>query len=105
MRQTTSILFFARKTTQLKNGESPIFLKITINGKIADISLKRSIDAKLRDTDKNCFKRNNQSPIEIYHHIYKVRSQPQRMAIQFVNNELVPPSKTTFREKTKSVLF
>ncbi|WP_407937236.1 Arm DNA-binding domain-containing protein [Labilibaculum sp.] len=47
MRQTTSILFFARKTTQLKNGESPIFVRITVDGQRLDISLKKSIDLDL----------------------------------------------------------
>ena len=59
MRQTTSILFFARKTTKLKNGESPIFVRITINGQRLDISLKRSIDAKFWDSSKGKCKGNS----------------------------------------------
>ncbi|MBL4560585.1 MAG: phage integrase SAM-like domain-containing protein [Labilibaculum sp.] len=59
MRQTTSILFFARKTTQLKNGESPIFVRITIDGQRLDISLKRSIDSILWDANKGKCKGNS----------------------------------------------
>ena len=59
MRQTTSILFFARKTTKLKNGESPIFVRITIDGQRLDISLKRSIDSKFWDSNKRKWKGNS----------------------------------------------
>ncbi|MPQ48948.1 tyrosine-type recombinase/integrase [Marinifilum sp. N1E240] len=59
MRQTTSILFFARKTTQLKNGESPIFVRITVDGQRLDISLKRSIDSNLWDANKGKCKGNS----------------------------------------------
>ena len=59
MRQTTSILFFARKTTQMKNGESPIFVRITIDNQKLDISLKRSIDSKFWDTNKGKCKGNS----------------------------------------------
>ncbi|WP_461639075.1 Arm DNA-binding domain-containing protein [Labilibaculum euxinus] len=62
MRQTTSILFFARKTTKLKNGKSPIFVRITIDGQRLDISLKRSIDSNKRKWKGNSLmtKENNQ---------------------------------------------
>jgi hypothetical protein len=59
MKQTTSILFFARKTTKLKNGESPIFLRITVDGQRLDISLKRSIDSKFWDSNKGKCKGNS----------------------------------------------
>lgn len=52
MGQTTSILFFTRKTTKLKNGESPIFVRITIDGQRLNISLKRSIASKFWDSNK-----------------------------------------------------
>ncbi|MCY1633531.1 site-specific integrase [Marinifilum sp. D737] len=59
MSKSTSILFFARKTTKLKNGESPIFVRITIDGQRLDISLKRSIDSKHWDSKKGKCKGNS----------------------------------------------
>ena len=81
-----SILFYIRKSKKLKNGESPILVRITINGKRADISLRRSIDAKLWNTDKNCVKGNNRSTKEINHHIDKVRSRLLSIANELENN-------------------
>lgn len=86
-RATFAILFFIRRTSKLKNSESPIFVRITINGKRADISLKRSIDAKLWNTDKNCVKGNNRSAKEINHHIDNVRSRLLSIANELENNE------------------
>jgi len=39
-----SILFFIKKTKLLKNGEAPICLRITVNGKRAEVQIKRSIE-------------------------------------------------------------
>jgi hypothetical protein len=86
-RATFAILFFIRRTSKLKNGESPLFVRITINGKRADISLKRSIDSKLWNTNKNNAKGNNRSAKEINHHIDSVRSRLLSIANELENNE------------------
>ena len=52
MRNSSSISFLIRRNSKLKNGESPIFIRVTINGQRLDISLKRSIDVKLWDVAK-----------------------------------------------------
>jgi len=101
-RATFAILFFIRRTSKLKNGESPILVRITINGKRADISLKRSIDAKLWNTDKNCVKGNNRSAKEINHYIDSFRSRLLSIATGLENNEQLTCSnlKNHFLRKT-----
>ncbi|HBQ56059.1 hypothetical protein KCV26_15060 [Petrimonas sulfuriphila] len=39
-----SLLFFIRKTRLLKNGEAPICLRITVNGKRAEMQLSRDVE-------------------------------------------------------------
>lgn len=101
-RATFAILFYIRRTSKLKNDESRIFVRITINGKRADISLKRSIDAKLWNTDKNCVKGNNRSAKEINHYIDNVRSRLLSIANELENNEQLTCSnlKNHFLRKT-----
>ena len=101
-RATFAILFFIRRTSKLKNRESPIFVRITINRKRADISLKRSIDAKLWNTDKNCVKGNNRSAKEINHYIDNVRSRLLSIANELENDEQLTCSnlKNHFQGKT-----
>lgn len=40
-----TVLFFLKKSKLLKNGEAPICIHITINGKHAGIQIKQGIDA------------------------------------------------------------
>lgn len=49
-RATFSILFYVKKTKTLKNGEIPMFVRITVNGKNCEFSLHRSIKPTLWDS-------------------------------------------------------
>jgi integrase len=42
-RKTFAILFFIKKSKLLRNQEAPIYLRITVDGKRAEVSIKRSI--------------------------------------------------------------
>ena len=44
LRNYFTVLFFLKKSKLLKNGEAPICMRITINGKRAEVQIKRSID-------------------------------------------------------------
>ena len=58
-RQTFNVLFFVRRTKVLKSGETPIMLRITIEGQLTEIQLKRTVksvywnQAKERCTGKD----------------------------------------------------
>ena len=44
MKKTTfAVNFFLKKSKLLKNGEAPICMRITVNGKRAEVQIKRSI--------------------------------------------------------------
>ena len=45
MKNTFSILFYLRKSKKKTNGTTPIYVRVTVNGKRSDFSAKRSIDA------------------------------------------------------------
>ena len=42
-RQTFNVLFFIRKTKLKKSGETPIMLRITIEGQLTELQLKRDV--------------------------------------------------------------
>ena len=46
-----TVLFFLKKSKLLKNGEAPICMRITINGKRAEVQIKRSIEYAKRMRD------------------------------------------------------
>lgn len=49
IKSTFNLLFVIRKHRLLKNGEAPIYLRVTVNGEVADITTKRSIQVKMWD--------------------------------------------------------
>lgn len=50
-----TVLFFLKKSKLLKNGEAPICMRITINGKRAEIQIKRGIDVAKWNAQKECW--------------------------------------------------
>ena len=74
-RATFNILFFIKKSKLLKNGTAPIYLRITINGKRSEISIKRSISPNLWDTVRNKAKGNSQESKDLNDYLNSVRGQ------------------------------
>ena len=68
---TFSILFWL-KQSKAKNGEAPLYARITVNGKRAEISLKRKIKIINWNTSKNCVKGTNQEARVINEHLNQV---------------------------------
>ena len=46
-RNTLSVLFIIKKAKLLKNGEAPICMRITVNKRVAEVMIKRSISVDL----------------------------------------------------------
>ena len=51
MNHTFSILFYIRKDNRVRSERAPLYLRITVNGKRAEQSIKRSIDTERWDSD------------------------------------------------------
>jgi len=51
-RTTFSLLFYIRRNKLNKNGEAPVFMRLTVNGQRADASVKRFIAPRLWNADK-----------------------------------------------------
>lgn len=64
-----SILFFILKTRVLKNGESPILLKVTIAGVEDEIRILRSIPAHLWNQAKGCSRGKDRASLELNEYI------------------------------------
>ena len=43
MTPSLGILFFAKKTKSLQNGQLPVYLRITVNGERVEVATKRTI--------------------------------------------------------------
>ena len=52
-RNTLSVLFIIKKAKLLKNGEAPVCIRITVNKRVAEVMIKRSIPADLWNQKRN----------------------------------------------------
>lgn len=64
-----TVLFFLKKSKPLKNGEAPICMRITINGRRAEVQIKRSIDAAKWNVQKECAIGREKKYQEINHYL------------------------------------
>ena len=51
--ESMKVLFFIRKSRLKKNGEAPIFLRVTINGQLDEVRIQRSVPLKLQSPKRN----------------------------------------------------
>lgn len=74
-RNTLSVLFIIKKAKLLKNGEAPICIRITVNKRVAEVMIKRSIPIDLWNQKKECSKGKDRVAAELNHYINTVRAK------------------------------
>lgn len=74
-RNTLSVLFIIKKSKLLKNGEAPICMRITVNKRVTEVMIKRSIPVDLWNQKKECSKGKDRVAIELNHYINTVRAK------------------------------
>ena len=74
-RNTLSVLFIIKKSKLLKNGEAPICMRITVNKRVAEVMIKRSIPVDLWNQKKECSKGKDRVATELNHYINTVRAK------------------------------
>lgn len=73
-RKSFSVLFFIKKGKLLKNGEAPVCMRITVNGCMVDISIKRSCPVNLWNQAKENSKGKDRMSAELNHYLEITRS-------------------------------
>ena len=74
-RNTLSVLFIIKKAKLLKNGEAPVCMRITVNKRVAEVMIKRSIPVDLWNQKKECSKGKDRVATELNHYISTVRAK------------------------------
>lgn len=72
---TMNILFFVLKTKLLKNGDAPILMRITINGRYEETRIQRSIPIKLWNAAKGCSKGKDRISNELNNYIAELNAR------------------------------
>lgn len=66
---TFKVLYFVKRTKQLKDGNLPVFVRITMNGQRSEFSLQRSIDENQWDAKKGKAKGNTKQSRELNNYL------------------------------------
>lgn len=74
-RATFSILYFIKRQRLLRNGEAPICMRLTVNGKHVETSIKRSIKPELWDVSRNKCKGSSDAAKAINEYLDSIRGQ------------------------------
>ena len=73
MRQTFNVLFFIRKTRALKSGENPIMLRVSIDGQLTEVQLKRAVKPNLWNQNKERCTGKDATSLEINRYLDSVK--------------------------------
>lgn len=67
--ESMKVLFFIRKSRLKKNGEAPIFLRVTVSGRQDEIRIQRSVPIKLWNNTKGYSKGKDRASVELNSYI------------------------------------
>jgi site-specific recombinase XerD len=74
-KKTFSLMFFIKRTKLLRNGNAPIYMRITVNGRRAETSIKKSIDPVDWNEQKETANNNDSAGDDINETINQIRYQ------------------------------
>jgi len=72
-KKTFAILFYVKRTKLLRNGEAPVFMRITVDALRAEMSIQRSINLSDWLEKKGCAKSTNAKNKELNHYLEHIR--------------------------------
>lgn len=84
-RATFALVYYIKRKKLLKNGDAPIFARITVNGERAEFSVKRSINTTEWDTGKGRSSRKTKQAHSLNEHLDEVWTR-----VQEIRKELEP---------------
>lgn len=94
-RSTFTLVFYIKRKRLMKNGEAPIYVRITINGQRAEFGLKRSIVSEEWDTARGRSNKKTKDAInlneyidEVWNRIHEVRKQLEHEGKEIAAQEI-----------------
>jgi len=96
-KKTFAILFYVKRTKLLRNGEAPIFMRITVDALRAEMSIQRSIKLSDWNDNKACAKSTNPQNKKLNHYLEHIRHR-----LYEIQQELEDENKTVTAELLKN---
>lgn len=91
-KSTFAVLFFIKRKKLLKNGDAPVFMRITIDGRYLEASLKRGVNPKLWNEKKQRSTGRDRLSLELNDFLDDTLSRIYKIQNQFIDEgKLVNP--------------
>lgn len=74
-RGTFNVFFLIKKTKLLRNGEAPVCVRVTVNKRMVEMQIKRSVPVELWNQQKQCSKGRDASSRELNLYLENVRTR------------------------------
>lgn len=97
-RKTFSVLFFIKKSKLLKNGEAPIRLRITVEGRTCDVQIKQSVPVAQWNQAKECVKGSGHMVEELNNYISSIK-----VRLYQIHRELEESGKKITADRIKDI--
>jgi len=79
-----SIIFYPKSSNLDKNGKAPLFLRITVDGKRCELSIKRKIELQYWDSHKGKIKGSNPTAKQLNKFLEEIKSRLYKIQGKFV---------------------
>ncbi|GAA3554112.1 site-specific integrase [Snuella lapsa] len=86
MKNTFSLLFFIKKSKADRTGRANIYLRITVNGQRAELSIRRKILVNFWNADSNLAKGNSKESQDINRYITTIKNKIYSIEQQYISN-------------------
>ena len=93
-RSTFSILFFIKRKKLLKNGDAPIYMRVTIDGRFLEVSLKRGVNHKIWNEKKQRSTGRDRLSIELNDYLDATLSKILKIHEKFIDEKKLINPKT-----------
>lgn len=93
-RSTFSILFFIKRKKLLKNGDAPIYMRVTIDGRFLEVSLKRGVNPKVWNEKKQRSTGKDRLSLELNDYLDATLSKILKIHERFIDEKRLINPKT-----------
>lgn len=102
-RSTFSVLFYIKRKKLLKNGDAPVYMRVTVDGRYLEASLKRGVNSKLWNEKKQRSTGRDRLSLELNDYIADTLAKLLKIHQRFTDEKKIINPKTILDEWTGRV--
>lgn len=97
-RSTFSVLFYIKRKKLLKNGDAPVYMRVTVDGRFLEASLKRGVNPKSWNEKKQRSTGRDRLSLELNDYIADTLAKLLKIHQRFTDEKKIINPKTIFEE-------